>query len=106
MLTAMDKKALLIHISTCMLSGGVISFFTSAKWLAASFWVSAALFINGSLAVYEDAIPGGFENPDGKNTPEFVKGIGAFKFWVREIAISAGLATVGLIIQKYACWSW
>jgi len=102
----MDKKALMIHISVCIVIGGVIAFFTSAKWLAASFWVSAALFIDGALAYYEDVLPGGFDNPDGKNTPKFAKGIGAFKFWFNSIAISVGLAVIGLIIQKFAWWQW
>ena len=100
------KKAFIIHISICLFIGGIIAFFTNAKWFAASFWVSAGLYINGSLAYYEDALPGGFENPDGKETPEYAKGFGAFKFWFCSIAMAIVLALIGLIIQKYAWWSW
>jgi hypothetical protein len=97
----MNKKALLVHIIICLVIGGVISSFTSAKWIAAAFWISAALNINGSLAIYEDELPGGFNNPDGKNTSEITEGIGVFKFWLKEIVFSLGLAAIGLLIQIY-----
>ena len=97
----MDKKALLVHIIICLVIGGIIAYFTSTKWIAAAFWISAALNINGSLAIYEDELPGGFNNPDGKNTSEITKGIGAFKFWFKEIAFALGLAAIGLLIQIY-----
>jgi len=84
----MNKKALIIHITICLIIGGIISHFTSAKWLAASFWISAALNINGSLAHYKDARTGGFENLNGKDTPEFAKGIGAIKFLMGSIVYS------------------
>ena len=98
----MDKKALIIHISISLIIGGIIAFFTNAKWFAASFWVSAALYINASLAYYEDALPGGFDNPDGKEIPEYAKGFGAFKFWFSSILTSIVLAVIGFLIQKHA----
>lgn len=102
----MDKKAFIIHISICLIIGGIIAFFTNVKWFAASFWISAALYIHGSLAYYEDAMPGGFDNPDGKEIPEYTKGFGAFKYWFCSAAMSIVLTVIGLLIQKYAWWSW
>jgi hypothetical protein len=73
-LGVLDRVALAWHIGICLLIGGVVAYFTPAKWLAASFWVSAGLYISGSLAFYEDAVPGGFDNPDGNETPDLAKG--------------------------------
>jgi len=97
----MAKVAFTSHIGICLIVGAVIALSTPANWLAASFWVSAALYINGSLAFYEDAIPGGFENPDGANTPDFAKGVGALKHAVFTLAITVALATIGFLIQEY-----
>ncbi len=97
----MDKKALLWHIVICLLVGGLISYFTSAKWLAAAYWVSAAMFINGSLAYVEDGVPGGFDNPDGDNTPDYAKGSGATIHALKSLTITIVLAAIGLIIQEY-----
>lgn len=94
-----DRKALAAHIVVALLVGGAIAYFTDAKWLAASFWVSAAMFINGSIASVEDARPGGFNNPDGTDTPDFAKGWGATKYAISSLAIFAGLVAAGFIVQ-------
>ena len=65
-----DPKALAAHAIVALFVGAAISYFTDAKWLAASLWVSAAMFINGSIATLEDARPGGFNNPDGTEAPD------------------------------------
>ena len=95
----MDLRATAIHVAACAAIGGVIALFTPAKWLAASLWVSAALFINGFIATVEDAQPGGFDNPDGSQTPSYAKGWGATKFALRSLAITVALAGLGLWIQ-------
>ena len=97
----MDKKALIWHIGISLIVGGVISYFTDAKWLAAAFWVSAAMYINGSIAYVEDGLPGGFDNPDGTDTPGYSKGWGASKFAVSSLAITVVLVGIGFFIQKY-----
>jgi hypothetical protein len=56
-----------IHIALAAAVGALISTFTPARWLAASFWVSAAMLINGAVATVEDARPGGFDNLDGSS---------------------------------------
>jgi hypothetical protein len=97
----MNKEALAWHIGISLLIGGAISYFTAAKWLAAAFWVSAAMYINGSIAYVEDAKPGGFDNPDGTETPEYAKGKGATKFALTSLAVTVVLASIGFLIQEY-----
>jgi hypothetical protein len=95
----MNIRATIIHIAVCVSIGGLIAAFTPAKWLAVSFWVSAAMFINGSLAVVEDARPGGFDNPDGSATPPFARGWGAIRYALQSLAITAVLVAVGFYFQ-------
>lgn len=76
----MNLRTACIHVAVCAIVGGLVAAFTPAKWLAASLWISAAMYINGSLAYVEDALPGGFDNPDGSATPSFAKGVGATKY--------------------------
>jgi len=98
---AFSLKALVGHIAIALTIGGVVAYFTDTKWLAASFWVSAAMYINGSLAVYEDLLPGGFENPDGAYTSPQTQGAGAAKYWLSSLAVTVALAAVGFAIQSY-----
>lgn len=95
----MDVRAAVIHIAVVAAIGALVSAFTPAKWLAASLWVSAAMFINGSLATVEDARPGGFDNPDGSDTPSFAKGVGSTKFALQSLAITLALAGLGFAVQ-------
>ncbi|MDH4061274.1 MAG: hypothetical protein OEU94_10730 [Aquincola sp.] len=95
----MTSRAADVHVAVCLAVGGLVAAFTPAKWLAASLWVSAALYINGSLATVEDARPGGFDNPDGSATPSFAKGVGATKYALQSLAVTLGLAALGLYIQ-------
>jgi hypothetical protein len=95
----MNLRVAAIHIALCLVVGGLVAAFTPAKWLAAALWVSAALFINGSFATVEDALPGSFENPDGSATPAFAKGLGATKFALVSLAITAVLACLGFYVQ-------
>ena len=95
----MDIKAAAIHVSICIVVGGLVAAFTPAKWLSVSLWVSASMFVNGSIAMIEDARPGGFDNPDGSETPAFAKGIGAAKFTLQALIITSVLVGLGLYIQ-------
>jgi hypothetical protein len=63
-------------------------------WLAVAIAV-VALVANGLLAQLEDDVPGGFNNPDGANTPKYVKVVA----WaVRGI----GAVAVVLIVAVFA----
>jgi hypothetical protein len=95
----MDLRAAAIHVVVCAAVGGAIAAFTPAKWLAASLWVSAAMYINGSLAYAEDAVPGGFDNPDGSTPPTYAKGRGATKFALQSLLVTLGLAGLGFWVQ-------
>lgn len=95
----MNLRAAALHVAVCVAVGGLLAAFTPAKCLSASLWVSAALFITGSLAHVEDALPGGFDNPDGSATPSFAKGPGATKYALQSLAITLGLAALGFYIQ-------
>jgi hypothetical protein len=95
----MQLKPFLIGLAVCGSIGAVLAVFTPVKWLAAILWISGAMFINGSLAVYEDARPGGFENPDGSSTPKFAQGIGALKFWLQALVISGIAISAGFYVQ-------
>ena len=95
----MNWKLFTVHVSICLVVGGIISYFSSARWLAASFWVSASLSLNGSLAFYEDALPGGFDNPDGSNPAAITGGFGALRFWAKALAVAITLAAIGFAIQ-------
>ena len=89
----------LINLIFCFVLGGVLSYFTAIKWLAASLFVFATLFINGSIAFYEDARPGGFDNPDGTATPDFAKGVGAVRYWLFSFGVTALATIAGFIVQ-------
>jgi len=95
----MHVKAALTNIAICAVVGGVASAFTPAKWLAASLWVFAALFINGALALWKDAHPGGFDNPDGSNIPPFAKGLGVARFWLQSLVVAGSATALGFYIQ-------
>jgi hypothetical protein len=95
----MHIRAAAIHIAVAAVIGALVAMFTPARWLAASLWVSAAMFINGSLAVVEDARPGGFDNPDGSETPPFAKSPAATRFALQSLAITLALAGLGFVVQ-------
>jgi hypothetical protein len=98
-LAVMNIRATALHVAVCIVVGGVLAAFTPAKWLAASLWVSAAMFINGALAAVEDARPGGFDNPSGADTPSFAKGLGATKFALQSLLVTVALAGLGFLVQ-------
>jgi hypothetical protein len=95
----MNLRATGIHITACLLIGGAIAAFAPVRWIAASLWVSAAMFINGSLAALEDAQPSGFDNPTGEESVSIAAGMGAIKFWLQSLAVVAVIAGLGLVVQ-------
>lgn len=99
--SSVDWKSVAGHVFVAAAIGGLIAHFTDAKWIAACLFVSAAMFMNGSLLVYEDARPGGFDNPYRKETPAFVKGWAAVKYWAGSLGVTMALVGVGLVAQLY-----
>jgi hypothetical protein len=95
----MNFRTTFIHIAVCLLFGGLVAAFTPAKWVAASFWTSATLYFIGSLAYLEDALPGGFDNPDSSATHSHATGVGAKRFALQSLAVTLSLALIGFYIQ-------
>jgi len=95
----MILRPALIHGVVCSTLGATIAAVTPMIWFAAALLVSAALQINGALAVYEDALSGGFDNPDGKDRPDFTRGVGAAKYWAKTIARAGSFAALGIWLQ-------
>ena len=102
----MKNRSAALHVAVSLALGGIISGVSPAKWVAATFWASALLFLLGSLAVFEDSLPGGFDNPDSSEGAPIVNGVGAFYFWTKSLAVCALLVTVGIGLQFWgACRS-
>jgi hypothetical protein len=95
----LNLVAVALHVGVAIVFGGIFSYFTDVKWLAASLLVSAAMFLNGSLGFWEDARPDGFENPNGTDTPDFARPPGAMKYWISSLAVTAALVTAGIVAQ-------
>jgi hypothetical protein len=70
--------------------GSAIAYFSKVTFLAAMFFTWGAVWLNSSLLSYEDAMPGGFDNLDGKVPSEF-QGLGKLKFWLLTLAGAAVL---------------
>jgi hypothetical protein len=56
--------------------------------------ILAAILLNGLVATVEDDLPGGFNNPEGTNTPRYINKLNALSGIV-VIALALGIATVG-----------
>ena len=90
----MNVRATAIGIAICTVIGGLIAYFSSAKWLAATLWVFAAMFANGTIAVIEDAQPGGFDNSDGLEPRPF-----GYKFLLGSLLVVCAAVIGGAYVQ-------
>ena len=93
------KAAIGVVIFWCIV--GVVAVMLS-RWKEWNAWlvfglISIAILVNGLVATVEDQLPGGLNNPDGQNTPEYAKNfsrpssriiVGAFLLLL--IALAAG----------------
>jgi|SRR5579872_327078 len=70
-----DLKSAAISLSICAVIALIVSRFSRLPFVAAFLIVLGAIFLNGLVATYEDDIPGGFNNPDGKSTPQYVASV-------------------------------
>jgi len=75
-----------------------------SKWSDLGYWpsfmiVAAAILFNGFVATVEDDLPGGFNNPDGTDTPKYITYVG----WsVRAIIfLCVGLCVFALLLWKF-----
>lgn len=77
-----------------------------SRWTGLGFWATAAIlvaawFVNGLVAVIEDDVPGGFNNPDGTSTPSYVVVLKWVGRGIMGIAIVAFIALVGIIVRDH-----
>ena len=77
----------------------VICSFSNAKIVSTTFMVWAALFLNANIATWEDASPGGFENPDGKENL-IPKDWPKLWFWSATLIGTIMLALVGWLFMQ------
>jgi hypothetical protein len=91
----MDRSAFATHVSICLVVGGFAWWFTGVNPLAAAFWCSAVLYVTGSVAYVEDFLPGGFDNPDGRDPP-----LGSL-FALKSFSIALVLAGLGAALQLW-----
>ena len=78
----------------------VICAFSNAKIVSTTFFVWAALFLNANIATWEDAAPGGFDNPDGKENL-IPKGWAKFWFWSATALGCIMLAFIGWLLTQH-----
>lgn len=96
-----DVKACVGHIAIALVVGAFIAHFTDAKLLAAAFWVSAPMYFNRSLAIYENPTFNGHNKPLSTEIPSFTKNSGAAKYWVSRFAMTVALMAAGFACQTY-----
>jgi hypothetical protein len=77
-----------------------------SRWSGLGFWATVAIFgaawlVNGVVAVVEDDVRGGFNNPDGSSTPRYV----VVLKWVGRgfigMAIVGCVGLAGLIVRDH-----
>lgn len=80
------------------------------SWIVVAVIAVAAMFLNGWLATLEDDLPGGFNNPDGTETPPYVRTAGRAFRWGGGVlgmltAIGFGVATALGGFPRLAGWA-
>ena len=80
-------------MAVAVLAAGLSAFAHMAFWW--SFLIIAgAIAVNGWVATLEDDLPGGFNNPDGANTPRYAVVTG----WVvRALGALVGVLSVAML---------
>jgi len=90
----MGIRATFISVVVAAAVGAVIAAITPAKWLAATLWVSAAMMINGAVAVFEDARTVHADDAEGLEGNG-----GAGLLALKCVAASLALAGFGFAVQ-------
>ncbi len=67
----------------------------SGMWFVWALLIAVfAVLFNGAVATIEDDLPGGFNNPDGSDTPAYVHRLGRIVRWIASMVL--GLVALGL----------
>jgi hypothetical protein len=77
----------------------LFAWFSGLPYWASALIVVAAILVNGLVARIEDDLPGGFNNPDGTDTPAYVHRVGAVTRWTGGIACWSTAA--GVVFSMY-----
>ena len=72
-------------------------------WVSLGYWASflivgGAILVNGVVATVEDDLPGGFNNPDGTDTPRYI----SYFSWMGRGLM---LVVIGFCIFSLALWA-
>ena len=93
----MDFKIAAISLAIVSAIAAAISYFSGlGYWLAFAIVAGAVLF-NGFIATVEDDLPGGFNNPDGTDTPGYINVV----TWLVRGFI---LLSLGLVVFILVLW--
>ena len=93
----MDFKIAAISLAVVSAVAAAISYFSGLGYWPAFAIVAGAVMFNGFVATVEDDLPGGFNNPDGADTPRY---IGVVTWVVRGFILLA----VGLTVFILVLW--
>ena len=94
----MNFKAAVLSVLITSVVAGLVSYFSGMAYWPALGIVLVAFLVNGFVATVEDDLPGGFNNPDGTDTP-------AYMSTVRWIVRGIGLVALAIIVFVMVLWS-
>lgn len=84
-------------LSTLLAVG--LSAVSGMSFLVSFVIATLAIFVNGWVAKLEDDLPGGFNNPDGSNTPAYVHRV---VWMVRGLGLVLGIALLCALV--FSVW--
>jgi len=85
----------LISLALIAVIAAVVAYFSGLPFWLTFVLAAVAIFANGLLATVEDDLPGGFNNPDGTDTPRYVR-------YIRIAAWTVAIV-LGLLIALSLC---
>jgi hypothetical protein len=89
-----------------LLIGSVLSWSSGMALPWALLIAALAIFANGLIATWEDDLPGGFNNPDGTATPEYVGRVNALVRWaVGVVSVLTGCAIFAAARRGVMDWA-
>src|SRR5262245_34939970 len=87
-----DWRGFAIGLAIVSVVAFVVSKATGIPFVPTFVIALVALLINGFVATLEDDLPGGFNNPDGTDTPAYVGRVKAVGRWGRWAIVVLGAA--------------
>jgi hypothetical protein len=85
------RATALVGLLVAALVAAGFALVTGLGYWAALGIVAGAMLVNGWVAMLEDALPGGFENPEGDETPRWAILAGR---WIRALGVVLVVACV------------